>query len=279
MKGKEKQQSDNNQQTVSIEGNRLMNIDKLPNDLVAHSARCEGSIKLTGERRNGLASILTCHCTLCKHTIKLETSRKVKGPRGYKRWECNLAAVWGQMATGTGHAQLEEFIMMSLIGVPVMMKASFIDTERNIGEWWKKELRQSMAEAGREEKRLAEERNSFSEGVPAITVILDGGWSKRSHKHSYNAKSGVAIIIGKETGKLLYLGVRNKYCHACARNIPKEAHICFKNWNNSSSEISFCRDSWKQKRCTEFATPNSLEMVIAPCTQLSFKMCRDEVIS
>jgi hypothetical protein len=36
----------------------------------------------------------------------------------------------------------------------------------------------------------------------AITVITDGGWSKRTHKHSYNAAGGVAIIIGKETKKL-----------------------------------------------------------------------------
>ncbi len=59
-------------------------------------------------------------------------------------------------------------------------------------------LLSSMAEAGQEEKKIAEENGRFHEGVPAITVIVDGGWSKRSHKHSYNAKSGVAIIIGKE---------------------------------------------------------------------------------
>ena len=39
-------------------------------------------------------------------------------------------------------------------------------------------------------------------GYPAITVIVDGGRSKRSHKHSYNAKSGVAMIIEKQTKKL-----------------------------------------------------------------------------
>ena len=33
------------------------------------------------------------------------------------------------------------------------------------------------------------------QGVPLISVIMDGGWLKRSHKHSYNAKSGVAVII------------------------------------------------------------------------------------
>ncbi len=113
---------------------------------------------------------------------------------------------------------------MSALEIPVMTKTSFISTERDIGESWKRMLLTSMAEAGQEEKRIAEERRSFHESVPAITVIVDGGWSKRSHKHSYNAKSGVAIIIGKATGKLLYIGVRNKYCHACATG-TKSDHI------------------------------------------------------
>ena len=84
---------------------------------------------------------------------------------------------------------------------------------------------------------LAEERGDYHDGVPAITVIVDGGWSKRSHKHSYNAKSGTAIIIGKETGKLLYIGVRNKYCAACTLGIQKDKHICYKNWDGSFSQM------------------------------------------
>ena len=139
------------------------------------------------------------------------------------------------MATGGGHSRLEE--TMAVMGVPVMTKSSFISIERGIGEEWKQKLIDSMAEAGREEKQLAEERGDYHEGVPSITVVVDGGWSKRSHKHSYNAKSGVAIIIGKETGKLLHIGVRNKYCTACAHNIPKENHNCFRNWDASSSEM------------------------------------------
>lgn len=117
---------------------------------------------------------------------------------------------------------------MSILGVPVMSKSRFISTERGIGEEWWQRLVESMAEAGKEEKWLAEERGDYHEGIPAITVVVDGGWSKRSHKHSYNAKSGVGIIIGKETGKLLHLSVRNKYCGACARNIPKQNHVCFR---------------------------------------------------
>ena len=74
-----------------------------------------------------------------------------------------------------------------------------------------------MKQAAEEEKQLAIEQNSYHQGIPAISVIVDAGWSKRSHKHSYNAKSGVGIIIGTKTKKLLYLGVRNKYCSICDR--------------------------------------------------------------
>ena len=112
------------------------------------------------------------------HYITLESAKKIKGPRGYHRWECNLAAVWGQLATGDGHAQLEE--TMSTLGVPVMTKSSFTQSEHSIGEWWRQQLQQSMAAAGEDEKRLAEERGDYHECIPAITVIIDGGWSKRS---------------------------------------------------------------------------------------------------
>lgn len=61
-----------------------------------------------------------------------------------------------------------------------------------------------------------------------------------------------AIIIGRETKKLLFLGVRNKYCSICARaanhQISPGIHTCFKNWNGSSSAMEadiivegFCR--------------------------------------
>lgn len=89
----------------------------------------------------------------------------------------------------------------------------------------------------REEKHLAIEEGSYHQGVPAITVIVDGGWSKRAHKHSYNAKSGVGVIIGMKTKKLLHVGIRNKFCTACVQGHAKESHVCYKNWDKSSSEM------------------------------------------
>ena len=64
--------------------------------------------------------------------------------------------------------------------------------------------------------------------------MVDGGWSKRSHKHSYNAKSGVGIIFGAATKKLFFIGVRNKYCSVCAiskrKNSLPPSHQCYHNW-------------------------------------------------
>ena len=64
-----------------------------------------------------------------------------------------------------------------------------------------------MLEAGKMERQLAEERGDYHEGIPAITVIVDSGWSKRSHRHSYNANYGVGIVIGQATRKFLHINV------------------------------------------------------------------------
>jgi hypothetical protein len=51
----------------------------------------------------------------------------------------------------------------------------------DIGKWWHDVLLADMLAAGQEERRLAIERKDYHEEVPAITVITDGGWSKRTY--------------------------------------------------------------------------------------------------
>ena len=235
----------------SLNSSRIINLEKLKEYLQVvsqHAATCQAcadnalsgndAIILSGEKKkNGLCSVLTSHCAGCLMEFNFSTSPKRKGISGGLYWECNLAAVWGQMATGGGHAPLTE--SMAVLGVPSLTKKAFISIEKRIGEWWWALFEDSMKEAGNEERSIAIANGRYHQGVPAITVIIDGGWSKRSHKHSYNAKSGVGIIIGKETKKILYLGVRNKYCSACnkaAGGIPPK-HDCFKNWSESSSAM------------------------------------------
>ena len=98
----------------------------------------------------------------------------------------------------------------------------------------KEEMTLELLKAGEEERALATE---ISEGVPAIPVVVDAGWSKRSHKHSYNANSGVGVIFGATTKKLLYLGVRNKYCSICSvalrKGVEPRQHVLYRNWSGS----------------------------------------------
>ena len=54
--------------------------------------------------------------------------------------------------------------------------------------------------------------------------------------HAHNLPL-VGIIIGEATGKLLYIGIRNKYCVACSQGSSPEQHSCFKNWSESSSQV------------------------------------------
>nr|XP_018909224.1 PREDICTED: uncharacterized protein LOC109038579 [Bemisia tabaci] len=100
-------------------------------------------------------------------------------------------------------------------------------------------LEEDIIEAGIQERRIALGKGNIGkDGVPYVTVIADGGWSHRSYGHKYTAKSGCAIIIGKETKKILYFGVRNKYCSVCAiaqgKKVAIPEHNCYKNWDGTS---------------------------------------------
>jgi len=114
--------------------------------------------------KDGLASVIKTKCSACNHTIVLETSEKVKGPRGHKRWECEPCCCMGpRMVTGGGHSNLEE--TMSVLGVPVLAKNTLSRQSVVLGSGGDENLRESILEAGRE-KRLAEERGDFHHGVP-----------------------------------------------------------------------------------------------------------------
>ena len=83
--------------------------------------------------------------------MKFPTSPKVTGVGKGQRWECNMAAVWGQMSTGGGNACLTE--TMSVLGVPALSKKSFIASEKAIGKSWKSALDDGMKEAAEIEKK------------------------------------------------------------------------------------------------------------------------------
>ena len=174
---------------------RIINLNKLKKHLqvvTQHAATCQAcadnalsgnnAIILTGEQNNnGLCSVLTSHCAGCHTDFKFSTSSRIKGMSGGRYWECNLAAVWGQMVTGGGHAPLTE--SMAVLGVPSLTKKAFMTIEKRIGQWWWALFEESMQQAGAEEKAIAISNERYHQGIPAITVIIDVsiGKSKESN--------------------------------------------------------------------------------------------------
>lgn len=67
------------------------------------------------------------------------------------------------------------------------------------------------------------------DGIPCLTVIVDGGWNKRSYGHGHSASSGAAVVIGAETGLVLAIGSRHRRCKACASG--NTSHRCYKDWS------------------------------------------------
>ena len=227
--------------TLSLPGSRIVDVQHLNQsvqEVSDHAANCGGQCVITKEVRAGLATRFTITCNKCHRVFTLNTSDKTTTPNG-DRWLVNVMAVLGTMSTGGGSAQLTT--VLSTMGIPSMSKGTFVTTERLLGDFLKNELTVKMMEAGEQEREMAIARNDFHQGVPAITVIADGGWSKRCHKHSYNAKSGVAVIFGQQTKKLLFLSVRNKFCSICTiaenrKTVPPQ-HRCYRNWSHSSTAM------------------------------------------
>ncbi|KMQ86930.1 hypothetical protein RF55_13949 [Lasius niger] len=136
-----------------------------------------------------------------------------------KKLDINIAATAATVTAGIGYAQLEELCAAM----------------------------ESMKMAGEIEKQLALERNETINGIPYITVIADGSWMKRSYGNAYDSLSGVGAILGHRTGKVLFIGIRNKFCMVCdtaeRRGLEPVAHKCYKNFDRNASSTSMESDA------------------------------------
>ena len=192
--------------------------------ITEHAVSCTLPLNFLGEScPYGLASILVSHCPKCNAIFRFHTSYMITyGTTNHHA--VNFGAVLGQIATGGRADHLEE--QMACVHIPSLSGPCFIEMEELIGTAFEDMVSKELLVAGQVEKELAIANNSYHGGgdncAPAITVVVDAGWNKRSHRHSYNANSGVGVIFGAATTRLLYIGVRNKYCLMCAVSKGKD---------------------------------------------------------
>ena len=69
--------------------------------------------------------------------------------------------------------------------IPTLSTHSFMGLEKSFGAAFENLVTEGLLSAGKE-KSYAIANNIMVQDVPVCTVIGDGGWNKRSHKHSYN---------------------------------------------------------------------------------------------
>ena len=235
----------------NLSGHRIISLNNLEyyvGEISKHVLLCpksatladnESPIKLLGEvKRQGLHSILAAKCQGCQQIFHLGGSSKLH-MNDTIRYDLNVRAVWGEMSTGGGVSHLNE--SLTTMGIPRMTQTTFSSIEEQIYRWWKEIIDRELHAAAAEEKLIVVSRGCYHQGVPAITVMCDGGWSKRAHKHYHSANGGATIIIGKATGKLMHVGVRNKSCYICTAAERKQeehvAHTCYQNWKESSQAM------------------------------------------
>ncbi|KAJ8685040.1 hypothetical protein QAD02_020833 [Eretmocerus hayati] len=189
------------------------------------------------------------------HKLGLNTKIRFKCNKcGYYQWinliqkkdktMCiNQSAAIGSVCAGIGYTESSQYL--AALGIKNMSHVSYRKKRVESYNLFKQCSEESMKQAIEEEKELARMNGDVINGIPFITVIVDGSWGKRSYKSGkYNSASGCGVIIGARTKKVLYVGVKNKYCYTCTRaanrkKTPSAGHVHFQNWgaNESSSSM------------------------------------------
>ena len=70
---------------------------------------------------------------------------------------------------------------LACIQVPSLNTPSFINLERTMGATFEATVSTQLLTAGQMERQLAIVQGNYNNQVPAIAVVVDAGWSKRSH--------------------------------------------------------------------------------------------------
>lgn len=171
-----------------LSGRRIVDITHFFNEITNFKHielfECQNQrVKIKKEIRQGFDSIFMLECEMCK------ANKRISSDPGLDM-NLNMSVVLGTIATGGSYAQMEE--CFSLCNVPVMSKHSFLRIQNELADVIHDIAWEELEKAGKEEKALAIQKGHVDpDGIPYITVIADGAWSKRSYKVNYDALSGV----------------------------------------------------------------------------------------
>ncbi|CAB3257779.1 unnamed protein product [Arctia plantaginis] len=235
--------SDKSIDDYTVDGTRIIDFQYFWNQLINISEHSEkfgcklNYLKICKEKQVGLISKFDIKCTMCGSSFVLKTS---DSNTTEAKLDLNARVVSGSIITGIGLSNLNE--ITASMDLPTMPFRLYSKKHDAIFDMWKAAAEETMLNAAKQEIEAAKSRGDINNaGIAMIPVEADACWGKRSYKNNYSALSGVAAIIGENSGKVLHIGVRNKYCVMCARankkGQPARPHKCTKNHSGSSTSM------------------------------------------
>ncbi len=221
---------------VQISGRRLVGLASLAETMrsaTLHAGQCKkGPVAFKGSTKKGMTTSVYFSCG-CGKTFKIGSDdEKVT-------MAANDALAWGCQVSATGFESATQ--LLTTFDLPTPNRETFKKRQDTLYDTLGKTVKLEMQKWAKVEYDLAIEKGEFVEinGVKyaAITVVLDGGWAKRSYGHSFSSSCGVAVIIGARTRKVIYADTRISSCIICDRvrkeGDPTPEHKCYKNWNKA----------------------------------------------
>lgn len=176
-------------QSIKVQGRRLVDINHIFETIQNNKHEGFGctftDLNLIKEIRTGFFSQFFFKCKLC-NKIEIISSE----PKKSSSMSVNTAIVSSVVSNGQGYGQLEQF--SAILNMPCMANRTYQKEHEQISSNIEVTMWQALESAAKEEASLAVLRGDINEnGIPLITVVADGAWSKRSYKTNYNALSGV----------------------------------------------------------------------------------------
>jgi len=160
------------------------------------------------------------YSNVCCVELELTNSKKIFEEESeiYAR---NIISVLSSLSFGLGYSAIRE--IFSLHDINYMIKRQYKKNQEILENIIETEAKISMERNLEIEKNKAMREGNYDGGYPSIGCIGDGQWSKRSYNYNYTANSSTAVLIGVNTKKVLYVGVKNKYCKVCNEALIKES--------------------------------------------------------
>jgi len=176
-----------------VSGRRIVDIQYIFNAIAKirhHPFECTFlNLRLTKEIQSGFLSEFHFICEICHKEEVLRTE-----PFTDELVPINLAIVASAVHNGQGYSNIEQF--SASLDMPCMSNPTYQKLQKEVGEKMKCIAWDATEEAAKEEAKIAYENGDISkDGIPMISVVVDGAWSKRSYRSNYNALSGVVSKI------------------------------------------------------------------------------------